>query len=504
MQLNTRLGFALIVGLALSACDQNPTPLSAPTVGQNSSSFSTTLKAASLASTAQTSTQHLVLLKADLTAFLSYLPTHWANLQFNEKMDAYDLASKISGLQNDFLANPSLTDADFFSRFDLFLRRLHDGHMVLRPTYTLTTDYPSITNGWSSGLRFEFAKEGIILTACEPPNPYAYPCLALDLPVLVSKIDNIPAMDWISSRADTEIGTMIYGRRRAALKSLSYTGYRIQGKYEPARVFTVVTQPTKEVTLAMDWFAISRAHVPIVPGGYSGPIPTQNLSLIDPQCVSSQRIGSTLFLRVNTFGCTQTNIETSSVQDARFSQQLEAALASQAPDFQNILVDLRDNGGGSDVETRALGAKFLSAPTFWYRISSLNGDFYSPPFTNFFTPPVTGAPDTLGFLTKPLWLLTNGGCFSACSMFVHELHDGGRAKVIGTEMDGGVGGPRLWAAPSGLFSVSIPSIKLWNQNDSPMEGTTVTPEVSVLPSLSDFQKESDPTLTAVLQSISSI
>ena len=454
-----------------------------------------TLSLASVASHSQQvspPSSNVSTLLSDLNEFLNYLPGHWANQEFNEKFDGYQLSDRISAFKNQLAASPPKIDSDFFIAVDLFIRGLHDGHMAL------TGVNPQLMFSLTSGLTFAFTQQGIALIGCDSTRTI-YPCQDLNLPVLVDEIDGVDASGWIQGRAQLEIGTMPQGRSQAALKSLSSTGWRIRGEYEPARTLSLKDSRGSEITLPFFWTNSVPATVPTAPNGYSGAVPPIAQGVPEPLCVFSTEQGSVLILRVQTFECTRTFNEAQSVMDTRFNQQLASALANKSG-ISSVLIDLRNNGGGLDSETRALGAQFFTQPTFWYRISNLIADSWSTPFDNVFTPTPGSAVNPV-LLNTPLWLLTNGGCFSACSMFVRELHNSGRAKIIGTSMDGGVGGPRPWKSSSGLLSISVPSIKLWDNDGTPMEDSSITPDIYLLPNISDFVQQSDAELNLAINTL---
>ena len=457
MKMNKKRNFFLIAGLLMS----------------------TQISHGALVNSPDLAPQHIAVLESDLNAFLDYSPGHWANRDFNEAADGYRLADRISDFKNQLASHPPQNDSEFFSSFSLFIRKLHDGHLGL------TGIDPRLMIELVSGLNFAFSKEGVVLTDCNTSNTS---CKNISTPAIVAMIDGIPSMDWINARAENEIGTMIYGRKTEALKSLTSTKFRVRGSYEQAKNFSIQDASGHDVVIPINW---------------SNPFQKSTAATVNPDCVSSFTLGDVFVLRVKTFECTVTFAETTTVMDARFNQQLTEAL-SKAIGFRSVLIDLRDNGGGSDTETKSLALQFISASTYWYRISHLKDDLWTPPYDSALEPQSTTLANNPMLKTAPLWILTNGGCFSACSMFVRELRNSGRAKVIGTPMDGGVGGPRPWKAPSGLWGIAIPSIKLWDEDGTPMEDSTIIPDVQFLPQFSDFQKEKDPVLSGSVKQINAL
>jgi C-terminal processing protease CtpA/Prc len=212
-------------------------------------------------------------------------------------------------------------------------------------------------------------------------------------------------------------------------------------------------------------------------------------------------------LRISTFDCSDPSDEQSPPQDQqrladeRFARQVTSALEA-APDFDRWILDLRDNPGGNPNS----GLFLMDAVMTQSRVYTSSG-YVGAPDPMLQPKTIMVSSDDFGhgadFRQKPLWVLANGGCFSQCYAALSALVESGRAELVGQEPDGGEGGPMPWVAPSGGWTALIPIYFVRDGNGRMMEGTTIHPNLPVLPDAADLTRYPDAQLAIAVQAIAS-
>lgn len=404
----------------------------------------------------------------DFEAYAQLLRTQWANRDVRERLDNVSLESRIQSVQN-FLAFKSLaSDQEFYLLLNSFTRLLHDGHL-----YNI---YPE-ARGVSlvSGLTLAKVKEGLALIKCQRES-----CEDLDLPMLVTKIDNQPTDTWIQSKV-AQVGNSTHsGREHQLLKQLShFTG--LQGEEAIlARHLELQDKRGAKQNFAIEW---SAAPEPIAP--------------TEPDCVSGDMNRDVFVLRVRTFLCRKIGEENPELWRQRFSRQLRNALKERAHHANRVLIDLRGNRGGMPQEALELAGLFVSRQTLYYRSRLQNSEDRTIHDT-WINPDATAGHESL--LQMPLSLLIDGGCFSQCSLFALALRDAKRARLLGAPLDSGAGGgmSEIWTAPSGKWRANVPPWEVYGMNHGFIEGRSTPLDQSLIPPLKDFTRTEDPVLQNAL------
>ena len=135
---------------------------------------------------------------------------------------------------------------------------------------------------------------------------------------------------------------------------------------------------------------------------------------------------------------------------------------------QAVIIDLRENGGGSG---DFLSSYFLEHPT------QLNSQYSrTEGFSHYWTAPDPGA---RRLTTVPLFLLTSKKTFSAAESFAYDLQARKRATIIGEPTGGGAHSYDLITIDD-QFELGVPTVRAVSPvTGGNWEGTGVIPEVRV-------------------------
>lgn len=126
---------------------------------------------------------------------------------------------------------------------------------------------------------------------------------------------------------------------------------------------------------------------------------------------------------------------------------LDAILAYLAT-ADALIIDVRDNGGGSMTNVETLVGRFISQRTFVGTIRHKNGpghDDFSEPFDVYYDP----APEGRIMWGKPVVVICNRSTFSAANMFVAVMKCLPNVTIVGAATGGGCGMPFSSELPNG-------------------------------------------------------
>ena len=165
-------------------------------------------------------------------------------------------------------------------------------------------------------------------------------------------------------------------------------------------------------------------------------------------------------------------------------------------DGPGMIVDLRNNGGGSGDMASTLVTKFLSTKTTVGRMLTRSGK----PVTIAFFPVMKLAPefngDKASAYTKPMVILTNEGSASASEIFAGALQDLNRATVIGQRSCGCLLGYLGYADLPGGGQLAYSELGFVSTKGRRIEGVGVLPDVEIKPAREDILFNRDRVLEA--------
>jgi len=176
-----------------------------------------------------------------------------------------------------------------------------------------------------------------------------------------------------------------------------------------------------------------------------------------------------------------------------------------------LVVDVRDNGGGS-TPVSFINA-LMERPWHWWaestpmhfalfsyyaeRGNSSFGDFARPQMS---WPASTQQGDST--FTGRLVILVNEGCHSACEDFVMPFKDNGRATLVGEATAGSTGQP-FYANIGDRMGFAVGAKREYFPDGSQFEGVGVTPDVRLLPTPAELLAGRDVVLERALAEIAS-
>ncbi len=155
-------------------------------------------------------------------------------------------------------------------------------------------------------------------------------------------------------------------------------------------------------------------------------------------------------------------------------------IISYLRDTNGLILDVRDNGGGSDATGTFVIRRFLSSPLPWPPIYS-NGVLKS-------NPPLQ--PSGALTFSKPVVVLMNGTCFSATEDFLNMIGQLPNVTLLGDTSAGGSGAPQDFFLPSGR-RIRVSTLDFRRYDGRPIEWNGIVPDVLVMQTEADIKSDHD-------------
>ena len=151
-----------------------------------------------------------------------------------------------------------------------------------------------------------------------------------------------------------------------------------------------------------------------------------------------------------------------------------------------IIIDVRDNGGGSLVNVERIASRFFNERTLVGYISHKVGPGHND-FSDLF-PKYLDSSNSIRY-QKPVYILTNRGCYSATNEFVSTMKHAHNAIIVGDRTGGGGGLPFSSELPNG-WSVRFSASPTFNAQKEHVE-FGVEPDVRLEMTPSDINRMRD-------------
>ncbi|MCU0914660.1 MAG: S41 family peptidase [Planctomycetes bacterium] len=374
---------------------------------------------------------------------LEFLDTLWAALKENYPMLEYAGAfdeSWYEQCKKEIKDTKDLNEA--LPIMDaLLVRRLNDYHTGLFWGHRLDRAGPP--------LRVTLAEEQIVIAQCSPD-------LGVACGDIVLEIDGTAARERFDQEIPRAFGATWYARADSACRTM------LEG-----RQGSPITLKLRNAQDEVYEKTLTRAG-----GGGSKPGPVLSSRILD------DRLG---YIRIRGWG--------------RFAPDEFDKLLEPLRDKPGLVIDVRDNGGGSDRLAEMVIGRFITQPV----VASIS--FQRRAGTNLYEKIVfTVQPRGPWCYTGRVAVLTNAGCASACEHFVSGMLEAG-ALLIGTPTTGACGWSKEIPLPGGVRLRCALTFPLHGKVPSPLHG--IEPHYLVRPTIADLRAARDPVLekaTALLTS----
>lgn len=191
-----------------------------------------------------------------------------------------------------------------------------------------------------------------------------------------------------------------------------------------------------------------------------------NTSTARALCVSSQLISpDIMLLKIHTLWCELDKGQGRDQIINNFKQQFDLSLATHQGD---IVLDLRDNSGGGDQETRYVLEHFVQKEVFLYQFRSSHSQNKSTELLN---------PNPEKLREGKVAVLIDSGCGSSCEVIASVLKHGQNVVLVGFQTHGTAGDPVTKVIDN--WVLSYPSALVWQQDGQLYEGIGVRPDVDL-------------------------
>jgi len=128
-----------------------------------------------------------------------------------------------------------------------------------------------------------------------------------------------------------------------------------------------------------------------------------------------------------------------------------------------------------------------------------NNDTYSEWQDVMITP--IGNHEDQAYYTKPVYVLTNERCFSACDTFVDSFSSNKLGQVLGTQTGGGTGYPLWIDLPYDFGNFRFSVLRGYSNHDRFLEGTGTIPDVYIQNTPHDLYNKVDGELVRAYQHV---
>jgi C-terminal processing protease CtpA/Prc len=145
-----------------------------------------------------------------------------------------------------------------------------------------------------------------------------------------------------------------------------------------------------------------------------------------------------------------------------------------------LIIDVRDNGGGSTNMSDIVVSRFLTSPLPYFPI--YKGGKQQPVYSLVPSGPFT--------YTNPVVVLINGVSFSTTECFAEMMKQIQNVTVVGDTTGGGGGAPEYYPLPSGR-QIRVSTKNLCRYDGQPQEWNGIPPDIVIMQTKSDAKNGHD-------------
>lgn len=179
--------------------------------------------------------------------------------------------------------------------------------------------------------------------------------------------------------------------------------------------------------------------------------------------------------------------------DRAWSGEIDDVLEVLGP-VASLVVDVRNNGGGSLRLAEDVAGRFADESRVYAYVEYRDG----PSHANLSAPePLELVPRGERQFVRPIALLTNRYCFSACEGFVLAMGELPHVVSVGDTTGGGFGNPLGRELPNG-WTYRVPVWLMSTSDREYLEGIGIAPDVPSVITPTDVERARDTTLETAL------
>ena len=390
------------------------------------------LSSFSILSSCQNSQEHLI----------SLIKNHYANFYVNGSDHKKRTLKK---LENYLLTHPLNEKNE--GEISSILNEFNDGHLILKNTKKKNPIKQS---------DLTFIPGSFHLVSCENS---CLPSVAVGKYEIV-EVDGLPFKVWLSANEGKVAASSPWGRTFRTSRLLISNGKNEQLKLK--------LKNSKGETLDTNLRYTEYEH----------PL---------NKCIEGIRFNkSNYYLKIKTLWCEKENDEITKNYRAEWDR-----VTSEIKKSDKIIIDLRSNNGGDDLEVVYSLNSFLKSPVLLSRFQFLTLNLPGKlnkllhllpfPFSLWAKMELEMTDERVMpknvFYDNPIRVLISAGCFSSCETFASVLKVQKRAQLIGTRTHGGAGDPIMFPIAHSSYVINLPTSIAWQSNGELFEGVGVKPDL---------------------------
>ncbi|WP_131782841.1 S41 family peptidase [Legionella gresilensis] len=383
----------------------------------------------------------------------------------------WDIKKEQHGVDWQVIVNDAKNKVNDNTTFDQFQRiltsvasSLHDGHVNYIPA--------SLQEIFYTPIRVKKLPDGYYISQVEQDKMWPY-SIDIEPGDEVLAVHDQPIEAYI-----TEKGKMMSASTMYALKSRTASAIHAMDKFQHA--------PKDNLKLTIKKYTTQQVKIVELPW-----INYQNPSS-DEQSLSD--IVQTKILPGNIGVLTLTSMHYKSGNEAHIAFIKQAM--NTLKNTKSLIIDVRNNGGGYGEIGDSVVAHFINKKVRRYQAqlkNSYQAMYARPELIELFQqtdPSISEFSEWVDYdiqplsaekpaYDKPVYILTNERCFSACDTFVDSFSSNHLGKVLGARTGGGTGYPLWFKLPwqFGNFRFSI--LRGFSNHDRYLEGIGTIPDVEI-------------------------